>query len=91
MCCMQWLCMDLASIQPLARYSSNASSLIIILVSLPLGPMRLVCAKHLASTTASSKEADLPCARNGAVACIASPASVTGPIQLCCPTVTSGA
>ncbi|PON61831.1 LOW QUALITY PROTEIN: hypothetical protein PanWU01x14_142490 [Parasponia andersonii] len=38
-------------------------------------------AKQLARTTASSKEAEPPCARNGPIACIASPATVTVPLR----------
>ncbi|PON79889.1 hypothetical protein TorRG33x02_235080, partial [Trema orientale] len=68
------------------RYSSKASSTNILLVF-------ITCttdggddednfgAKHLARTTASSKEAEPPCARNGPIACIASPATVTVPLR----------
>ncbi|KAK9912574.1 hypothetical protein M0R45_036432 [Rubus argutus] len=40
-------------------------------------------AKHLVSTTASSKDDDPPCARNGAIVCMVSPASVTVIIRQC--------
>jgi len=63
-------------------YWSNASSAITMFISVSsvfLLLSNIFCARHLARTMASSMEAEPPCATNGPVGCIASPAIVTVP------------
>lgn len=63
-------------------YWSNASpatALFISVSSVFFVLFNIFCERHLARTMASSMEAEPPCATNGPVACIASPAIVTVP------------
>lgn len=63
-------------------YSSNASSATAMFISVSsvfFALLNFFCARHLARTMPSSMEAEPPCATNGPVACIASPAIVTVP------------